>query len=251
MLLFVFSRGGAFLFTATPRTRKDFLPRQSLVWLRGRTIGALRAERHTLTSAEWTSCSACHELLCSRAFLFIVYCSAECATPTNTSLSANFPRDLANAPLPPESFCTCFLLCLRNARAFPLLPAALASAPFGFVLVRVRVNRYLETTDIASQLFSIHMVYCLGRALSEKTAARYLHKPQTRAKSLCVYGLCEFSSPFPYLWAARVETTVFAFLSLSLPRSCQIACCCMMIIRDSPPSLLKGWPFCSFLRASF
>jgi len=27
---------------------------------------------------------------------------------------------------------------LRNARAFPLLPAALASVPFGFVLVRVR-----------------------------------------------------------------------------------------------------------------
>jgi len=29
--------------------------------------------------------------------------------------------------------------CFRNARAFPLLPAALASVPFGFVLVRVRV----------------------------------------------------------------------------------------------------------------
>jgi glucose-6-phosphate-specific signal transduction histidine kinase len=29
---------------------------------------------------------------------------------------------------------------LRNARAFPLLPAALASVPFGFVLVRVRVH---------------------------------------------------------------------------------------------------------------
>ena len=32
------------------------------------------------------------------------------------------------------------LLCLRNARAFPLLPAALASVPFGFVLVRIRVT---------------------------------------------------------------------------------------------------------------
>jgi len=32
------------------------------------------------------------------------------------------------------------LLCLRNARAFPLLPAALASVSFGFVLVRVRVQ---------------------------------------------------------------------------------------------------------------
>ena len=30
---------------------------------------------------------------------------------------------------------------MRNARAFPLLPAALASVPFGFVLVRVRVLR--------------------------------------------------------------------------------------------------------------
>ena len=52
-------------FTATPRTRKEFLPRQSLLWHRGRAIGALRAERHTLTSAEWTSCSACLELLVS------------------------------------------------------------------------------------------------------------------------------------------------------------------------------------------
>jgi hypothetical protein len=76
--VFIFE-GGAFLFTATPLTAKEFLSRQSLPWLRGRTIGALRAEWYTLTSAEWTSCSACHELLCSRA-----------ATPTNTSLFAFF-----------------------------------------------------------------------------------------------------------------------------------------------------------------
>ena len=75
-MLFVFL-GGAFLFTATPRTRKEFLPRQSLLWLRGRTIGALRAERQTLTSAEWTSCSASHELLSSHAFLLIVLRSAQ------------------------------------------------------------------------------------------------------------------------------------------------------------------------------
>ena len=105
------------LYLASPRTRKEFLPRQSLLWLRGRAVSALRAERHTLTSAEWTSCSACHELLCSRAFLFIVlYCSAECATPTNTSLFANFPRNLANAPLPPESFRTCFV-CATHAHS--------------------------------------------------------------------------------------------------------------------------------------
>jgi len=69
--------GGALLFTATLRTRKEFLSRQSLLWLSCRTTGALRAERHTLTSAEWTSCSACHELFCSRAFLFIVLRSAQ------------------------------------------------------------------------------------------------------------------------------------------------------------------------------
>ena len=30
-----------------------------------------------------------------------LYCSAECATPTNSSLFANFSRNMANAPLPP------------------------------------------------------------------------------------------------------------------------------------------------------
>jgi len=114
MLLFVFLRGGAFLFTATRRTRKEFLPRQSLLWLRGRTIGALRAERHTLASAEWTSCSACHELLSSRAFLFIVLRSAQ--HPQIPRLFANFSRNLANAPLPPESFHTCFV-CATHAHS--------------------------------------------------------------------------------------------------------------------------------------
>jgi len=33
-------------------------------------------QKHAANSAEWTSCSACHELLCSRAFLFIVLRSA-------------------------------------------------------------------------------------------------------------------------------------------------------------------------------
>ena len=47
-LFFFFFKGGvAFLLTATPRTRKEFLPRQG-----GRTISALNAERHTSTSAE-------------------------------------------------------------------------------------------------------------------------------------------------------------------------------------------------------
>ena len=106
--------GGAFLFTANPRTRKEFLSRQSLLWLRGRTIRALRAERHTLTSAEWTSCSACHELICSRTFLNIVLRSAQ--HPQIPRFLQRFPRNLANAPLPPESSRTCFV-CATHAHS--------------------------------------------------------------------------------------------------------------------------------------
>ena len=109
---------GTSLFTVTLRTRKEFLPYQGLSWPGDRTLGALRAERQLLTSANGTSCSARHEL-CSRAFLFIV--SAECALPTNASLFAIFARILANAPPPHESLRTCFV-------------------SVGFVLVRVRVR---------------------------------------------------------------------------------------------------------------
>jgi len=42
------------------------------------------------------------------------------------------------------------LLCLHNARAFPLLPEALASVPFGFVLVRVRVPKYVQTNFVVT-----------------------------------------------------------------------------------------------------
>jgi len=45
-----------------------------------------------------------------------LYCSAECATPTNSSLFANFSRNLANAPLTPESFRTCFV-CATHAHS--------------------------------------------------------------------------------------------------------------------------------------
>jgi len=99
--------------TATLRTRKEFLPCQGLLWPGGRTIGALRAERQILTSANGTSCSARHELR-SRAFLFIV--SAECALPTNASLFAIFARILANAPPPHESLRTCFV-CATHAHS--------------------------------------------------------------------------------------------------------------------------------------
>jgi len=94
----------------------------SQVW----DVGPTNPKRNTCESRNlWfrTSCSACHELLCSRAFLFIILRSAQ--HPKTPPFFANFPRNVAN---------------VRNARAFPLLPAALASVPFGFVLVRVRVD---------------------------------------------------------------------------------------------------------------
>ena len=100
---------GTSLFTATLRTRKEFLPCQGLSWPGGRTIGALRAERQILASANGTSCSARHKLR-SRAFLFIV--SAECALPTNASLFVIFARILANAPH--DSLRTCFV-CATHA----------------------------------------------------------------------------------------------------------------------------------------
>jgi len=104
---------GTSLFTATPRTRKEFLSCKGLSWPGGRTIGALRAERQILTSVNGTSCSARHELR-SHAFLFIV--SAECALPTNASLFTFFARIMANAPPPHESLRTC-VVCATHAHS--------------------------------------------------------------------------------------------------------------------------------------
>jgi len=58
------------------------------------------------------------------------------------------------------------LLCLRNARAFPLLPAALASVPFGFVLVRVRVRYFCKNSELKKNglqlyIFHIDMPYAI------------------------------------------------------------------------------------------
>ena len=68
-----------------------------------------------------------------------LYCSAECATPTNSSLFAIFPRILANAPLPPESFRTCFVCATHAHSHFCPHHWFLCHLSFGFVLVRVRV----------------------------------------------------------------------------------------------------------------
>jgi len=101
-----FFRGGLYNYLPLCGRGRRFLSYQGHSWPGGRTIGALRAERQILTSANGTSCSACHEL-CSHAFLFFV--SAERALSTNASLFAIFARFLANAPPPHKSLHTCFV----------------------------------------------------------------------------------------------------------------------------------------------
>jgi len=107
-LLFVFEGGFSIHCHSAD---EEGVPALGLSWPGDRTIGALRAERQILTSANGTSCSACHELR-SRAFLFIV--SAECALPTNASLFTIFARILANAPPPHDALGTCFV-CATHA----------------------------------------------------------------------------------------------------------------------------------------
>ena len=46
------------------------------------------------------------------------------------------------------------LLCLRNARAFPVQLAAMASVPFGFVLVRVRVLKKIAALSECGRAFA-------------------------------------------------------------------------------------------------
>jgi len=59
----------------------------------------------------------------------------DCESNTHKYLAfCKFSEEFGQCPSP--SCIIPHLLCLRNARAFPLLPAALASVPFGFVLVR-------------------------------------------------------------------------------------------------------------------
>ena len=125
--------GGAFLFTTTLRTRKEFLSCQGLSRPGDRTIGALCTEKDILASANWNF------MFCkSRATLarLPLCCSLLFCRVLNTHKCPAFCEGLGQCPSP--SRVIQYLLVLRNARAFPLLPAALASVSFGFVLVRAR-----------------------------------------------------------------------------------------------------------------
>ena len=95
------------------------------------------AERQTSTYANKTSCSAYYELfLLARLPL---YCSAECATPTNTSFLCKFPEEFGHSPFPPESFRTCFV-CATHAHShfcpqhWPLCHLGLYKFEFDFAL---------------------------------------------------------------------------------------------------------------------
>ena len=132
MLMFVFPERGA-RYSLPLRLRKEFLSCQGLSRFGERTIGALCAERHILTSAKWNLVFRKSRATLVRLPLYLFLQSAQ--------YTQNFPvlaRIFAVSPLLDIS--TSHLLCLRYARALPLLPAALASVSFGFVLVRVRVQ---------------------------------------------------------------------------------------------------------------
>ena len=97
------------------------------------------------SSRKYVMPSRCRKSRASLLARLPLYCSAECATPTNTSLFGNFPRNLANAPLPPESFRTC-IVCATHAHSHFcsqhwLISSSSSSYPESrwFVLVRVRV----------------------------------------------------------------------------------------------------------------
>ena len=107
------------------------------------------------------------------------------------------------------------MLCLRNARAFPLLPAALASVPFGFVLVRVRVL-YLHLWHVSARSRRLYLAYSLRtsrRGLSAKCVSRPRY---TRHFS----GL--FFAPVGHRLNVLVRRRAPATLSIACPLSCCI-----------------------------
>jgi len=72
-----------------------------------------------------------------------------------------------------------YLLVLRNARAFPLLPAALASVSFGFVLVRVRVIKVAvrgpntEIRPFTTPEKAVYLKISVQKASSEKARVEF------------------------------------------------------------------------------
>ena len=110
-----------------------------------------------------------------------LYCSAECATPehpqiANTSLFAIFSRNLANAPLPHESFRTC-IVCATHARShFSSLHWLLG---FGFcaiwiwVCILCIISSRLETINSRILIQGFFRILKFRNAVSEITPLRY------------------------------------------------------------------------------
>jgi len=158
---------GTSLFTATLRTREEFLPCQGLSWPGGRTIGAQRAERQMLTTANGNSCSARHELS-SRAFLFIV--SAECALPTHALLFVIFAR-IWRMPLPLMIHSALALFAQRTR-----IPTSARSIGFCVIWVCISSSSNLTTNQ--------HVSVCILRGTSLFTATL-----RTREEFLLCQGL--------------------------------------------------------------
>ena len=108
-LLFVFLRGTS-LFTATLRTRKEFLSCQGLSCPGDSTIGALRAERQILTSVNGTSCSARYELRSCVFFLIVLRSARYLQVPR----FLQFLREFWPMPPPPSNHSAFTLLAQRT-----------------------------------------------------------------------------------------------------------------------------------------
>jgi len=96
-------------------------------------IGALCAERHTFTFANGTLCSACRELICSRAFHFIFRKHPQ-IYPFLQILRENWPM-----PLPFLNH-SALVLFVKRTR----IPISFRSIGFCAILVCVSTSSYLS-----------------------------------------------------------------------------------------------------------
>ena len=107
---------------------------------RGGTIGALRAERQILTSANGTSCSARHELR-SCAFLFIylfIYCFCGVRATHKCLAFLQFLREFW--PMRPPLMIHSALALFAQRTRIPTSARSIGFCVIWFVLVRVRVR---------------------------------------------------------------------------------------------------------------
>ena len=129
MLLFAFLRGGFSIHCHSADEEGVPVPSKPLMAQGQNNRRLLRAERQSLTSADGTFCFACHELLCSRAFLFIVLRSASAQHPQIPRFLQIF-RGIWPMPLPLLSHTALALFAQRTR-----IPASARSTGFCVIWV--------------------------------------------------------------------------------------------------------------------